>query len=408
MLDSAKIIKDFPILARDINGKRLAYLDNAASSQKPLKVIEAISNFYKTNNANVHRGIHTLSEESSELYENARKTVSEFIGAARPKEVIFTSGTTDSINLVAEAWAVHNLSNEDKILITNAEHHSNLVPWQRVSKKTGAELKFIDYSDGEQDGYMARLKQEMVKGVKLVVTNHASNVTGAITQIKEVTKLAKTVGALVVVDGAQAAPHLKINVQSMDCDFYAFSGHKMLGPTGVGVLWARQELLEKMEPYRVGGGMIYRVSEQDATWAYIPDKFEAGTPNIAGAVGLAAAVDYLTEIGMDNVREHELHITKYAIKRLQEISGLRILGPQDPRNRTGVISFVIEGIHPHDLASILNTEGVAVRSGQHCAMPLHDKLGIPASTRASFYIYNNEADVDALIEGINNALQILK
>ena len=408
MFDPKEIKKDFPILNRKIDGKELVYLDNSATSQKPSDVIEAISDYYKNHNANVHRGIHTLSEEASELYEKARQTVSEFIGAARPKELIFTSGTTQSLNLIAFSWAEQNLREGDIILVSDVEHHSNLVPWQVVAQRTGAKLEMFSLLDTKKGVHLASLKEKINSRVKIISLPHASNVTGAIMPIKEVVSEAKKVGALVCVDGAQAVPHMKVDVKSLGCDFYAFSAHKMLGPTGIGALWSKQEILEEMEPRDYGGGMIKEVFENESTWEDIPEKFEAGTPNIAGAVGFSAAVDYLKELGMDEIREHEVELNEYAINELNKIENLEIIGSLDPKERAGLVSFVIKDIHAHDIAAILNTEGVAVRSGHHCAMPLHTKLDIPASTRASYYIYNTKKDIDKLIKGIEKAFGILK
>ncbi len=408
MFDPNNIKKDFPILERKINGKDLVYLDNAATSQKPLAVINAVYDYYKSHNANVHRGIHTLSEEASDLYEKARKTVSEFVGAVRPKELVFTSGTTQSLNMIAFGWGLKNLKKGDVILVSDVEHHSNLVPWQVVAERTGAKLELFSLLDDEKGVQMASLMDKIGSRVKMISLPHSSNVTGAITPVKEVVKEAKKVGALVCVDGAQAVPHFGVNVESLGCDFYVFSAHKMLGPTGIGALWAKQEILEEMDPLEYGGGMIKEVFEQDATWAEIPEKFEAGTPNMAGAIGFSAAVDYLNGLGMDNVREHEVEMNKYALEKLREIANLEIIGLKDPLQRTGLVSFVIEGFHAHDIAAILNTEGVAVRSGHHCAMPLHTKLDIPASTRASYYIYNTKKDLDKLVSGIKKAIEILK
>lgn len=407
MLDVNKIKQDFPILKREINGKGLVYLDSAASSQRPVQVIKAISSYYENHHANVHRGIHTLSEEASELYESARKNVSEFIGAVRPKELIFTSGTTQSLNIIAFGWGPKNLKKGDIILISDVEHHSNLVPWQVLAQRTGAKLEQFSLLGDGKDDHLLSVKELISDRVKIVVVTHASNVTGAITPIREVVKEAGRVGALVCVDGAQAAPHLKVDIKSLGADFYAFSAHKMLGPTGIGAFWAKKELLEDMEPGDYGGGMIKTVYEDHAEWADVPDKFEAGTPNIAGAIGFSAAVDYLKEVGMDNIRAHEIELNKYALEKLSEIPNLEVIGNLDPEQRTGLISFTVENLHAHDVSAILNTEGVAVRSGHHCAMPLHTKLDIPASTRASYYLYNTEIDIDKLAAGIKKAVKIL-
>ena len=362
-------MKDFPILNRKIGDKRLVYLDNAATSQKPQSVIDALVDYYSNHNANVHRGLHTLSEEATEMYENARKKVAEFIGATVFEEVIFTKGTTEGINFVTTSYAPTILKEGDVVLTALSEHHSNLVPWQQLCEKMKVELKFIPLNE-DLTFNLSALRELLSKKVKIVAISHASNVLGTIFPIKEISKLAKEVGAIVVVDGAQAVPHLKVNMQSLDVDFYAFSGHKMLGPTGIGVLWIKRELLNVVRPYQFGGGMIDTVEKEKSTWAKAPEKFEAGTPNIAGAVGLSAAVAYLQKIGMDNIRAHEIELTKYAIERLSQVPDMQILGTKDAVKRTGLIAFIIKGIHAHDLASILNTEGVAVRSGHHCTMPL--------------------------------------
>ena len=401
-----KIKKDFPILERKIGLNDLVYLDNTATTQKPLQVVEALKDYYFQHNANIHRGIHTLSEEASEMYDNARKTVAQFINAIYPEEIIFTRGTTESLNMAAFSWGIPNLKKGDKILLTGFEHHSNLIPWQIVAKNTGAELKFVKIgSAGIVD--MTEFKNALTPDVKLVCVAHASNVLGTILDIKEISKMAHAVGALVCVDGAQAVPHMPVNVQSLGCDFYSFSGHKMLGPTGIGVLYVKKSVMGQMVPFQFGGGMIKEVSLTDASWADAPEKFEAGTPDAAGAIGLAAAIDYLTALGMDKVREHEIELGKYAIEKLTAIEGIKILGPLDPEKRTGLISFYSEKVHAHDIASVLNSFGVAVRSGHHCAMPLHKELGLPATVRASYYIYNDFSDIDKLAEGVKKALTML-
>lgn len=400
------MMEDFPILSRIIDGNRLVYLDNAATSQKPFAVIDAISEYYTSHNANVHRGLHSLSEEATALFENSRRTIAHFIGAQKVEEIIFTKGTTESLNRVAFEWALPNLNKDDVILITDSEHHSNLVPWQIVSERTGCKLDFIKTTDsGDFD--FEDFKNKLTPSVKLVSVAHASNVLGTIFPVKEISKEAHKLGALVCVDGAQAVPHLEVNVQNLGCDFYAFSGHKMLGPMGIGVLWTRSEILSKLEPYEYGGGMIDDVGLHTSTWAEIPEKFEAGTPNVEGAVGLAAAVKYLENYGMDKVRRHEISITEYALTQLLRLPYVQIIGPLDPQKRTGLVSFTLGSIHAHDVAAVLNSLGVAVRSGHHCTMPLHKRLGIPASTRASWYIYNTNSDIDVLVEGIKKAKSIL-
>lgn len=407
MLDVNLLKKDFLILKRKINGKDLVYLDNAATSQKPQQVIGSIVDYYTNHNANVHRGIHTLSEEATQMYENARKTVANFIGARYPEEIIFTKGTTESINRAAIGWVLPNLKQGDVILTTTVEHHSNLIPWQEEAKMVGAELKFIEIpKDGKFP--MDKFKESLNEKVKLVTITHASNVTGNIFPVKEVVKEAKKFNAVVVVDGAQAVPHFEVNMQSLNCDFYAFSAHKMLGPMGIGVLYAKKEILEKMEPYEYGGGMINSVNLQGAIWAEIPEKFEAGTPNVEGAVGLAAAIDYLQKVGMKNVRDHETEITKYALEKLSKIKDLQVIGSLDPNEKTGLISFTVTGIHAHDISAVLNSEGIAVRSGYHCAEPFHKQINEKASVRASWYLYNTKEDIDKLILGIEKAITILK
>jgi len=405
-VDYKKVQKEFPILSRKINGNRLVYLDNAATTQKPKVVIDAISNFYSEYNSNIHRGICTLSEEATKLYEDSRKRVANFIGAVNSEEVVFTRGTTHSLNIVAN-WAKTILKKGDVILTTKAEHHSNLIPWKIIAKETGAKLDLIEV---DTNGMISinSFKERLTSKVKLVPIFHASNVTGQVLPVKVISKLAKKVGAYVVVDGAQAVPHFKVGVQNLECDFYAFSGHKMLGPTGTGVLWAKRELLEKMEPSEYGGGMVLSISGQEIEWAKVPQKLEAGTPNIAGVIGLGAAIDYLVEVGMGSIQKHEKDLLKYAQEKLGEIEDLKIIGPSSIEDRSGLISFVIEGLHPHDIASVLSSQGVCVRAGRHCTIPLHKRLGIPASTRASFYLYNSNEDVDSLVAGIKKAISILK
>ena len=405
MFEPKKIRKDFPILNKKINGKDLVYLDNAATSQKPRVVIDAISDYYSSHNSNVHRGVHTLSERATDMYEDARRTVAEFIGATTPDEVIFTKGVTESINMVAFGWASKNLSKGDVILMVESDHHSNLVPWQVMAKQTGVILKVLKTNE-IGDAPLNAFKKELTDKVKMVVLSHTSNVLGTIFPIKEICGLAKKVGAVVSVDGAQAIPHLKVNVQSLGCDFYSFSGHKMLAPMGTGVLWGRKELLEETEPYLYGGGMIHTVSTSGATWAKVPQRFEGGTPNVGGVVGLAAAIGYLQNLGMDEVRKHEVDIVDYALQRLGEIEGVRILGPKEAKNRAGLVSFVLDGIHAHDVGALLSEEGIAVRSGHHCTMPLHKGLGISSSVRASFYVYNDKDDVDKLIAGVEKAKEL--
>ncbi len=413
MFDVNKVREDFPILKRKINGKDLHYLDNAATSQKPQVVIDSISDYYSNHNANVHRGIHTLSEEATDLYENARKEVQKFINARYPEEIVFTKGTTDSINLVSSAvmpllWdsGKENAGDEMPVIsFTEVEHHSNLVPWQELAKRASIKLEPIPVTGkGFLDG---NPKDLFSKNMKILAITHASNFLGSVLPLKDIIKTAHSVGSLVVVDGAQAIPHMKVDVQSLNCDFYAFSGHKMLGPTGIGVLYIKKEIQEKLGVYQTGGGMIREVYSDRAVWDQAPYKFEAGTPNVEGAVGLMAAITYLKGLGMDSVRDHELSLIKYSLEKLTDLGDIDIYGPENAEDRTGVISFNVKGIHSHDLASVLDSEGVAIRSGHHCTMPMHLKLAIPASARMSFNVYSTKDDVDALISGIEKARKIL-
>lgn len=398
--------KDFPILSTKRNGKTLVYLDSAATSQKPIPVIKALSDFYKKSNANAHRGTYFLSDHATELYENARKKVANFIGAGSENEIIFTKGCTESLNLVASTWAKENIKSGDTVVATRIEHHSNLLPWIQIAKEKHAKVVFLDTDkDGSLDE--KEIKTKIRDGVKLVAINHISNVLGSIFPVEAVCKRAHEVGAITVVDGAQAVPHMKVSMKKLGCDFYTFSGHKMLGPTGIGVLWGRKELLDKMPPYQYGGGMVGIVYDDEITWGDTPAKFEAGTQNVAGAVGLAAAIDYLTKIGIENVSKHTEQLTQYAIMKLKEIPEIKILGPESRKRRGALVSFTLEGIHPHDISSILDEDNIAVRAGQHCTMPLHTMLGIPASTRASFYLYNTKTDIDRLISGVQKAKEIL-
>lgn len=404
-MNISEIKKDFPILKREILGNRLVYLDNAATTQKPQMVIDTLVDYYSNHNANVHRGIHTLSEEATSLYENARTKVAAFIGGL-PEGVIFTKGATESLNRVAFEYGLSVLKQGDKIVLTNAEHHSNLVPWQILAKKTGATLEYLEINE---QGHISLddAKKIIDEKTKIVAITHASNVLGTIFPVKEIAQIAKKYGAIVCVDGAQAIPNIKVNVHSLGVDFYCFSGHKILGPTGIGVLWGRKDLLEKIPPFEYGGGMIDTVSYSESTWAEVPYRFEAGTPNVADAIALGAALDYVTSIGMENIRNHEIVLNTLALELLLKIPGLAILGPLNPEERTGLVSFTVEGVHGHDIAAVLNSLGVAVRSGHHCTMPLHKKLHIAASTRASWYIYNDEEDIKALVSGIEKAKQIL-
>ena len=405
MYDVAKIRKDFPILDRQVNGVPLVYLDNAATSQKPRAVIRALSDYYERYNSNVHRGAHTLAIEATDAYEEARAKVARFINAPSPANIVFVRNTTEAINLVAHTWAVANVGAGDRIVVTEMEHHSNLVPWQHVARVSGAELKLIAMtSDYELD--TSDLDELLTPATKLVALTHMSNVLGTITPVAEVVAAAHRVGALALVDAAQSVPHLPVDVQALDCDFMAFSGHKMLGPTGIGVLYAKEEVLEQMDPFLRGGEMVLEVTYEDATWNEVPLKFEAGTPNIGDAIALGAAVDYLSALGMDNVREHEVALTGYAMERFAELEEVTTFGPSDLTVRGGVVSFYMSEIHPHDIGQVLDQLGIAIRAGHHCAMPLvRSRLNVPATARASFYLYNTEAEVDALIDGLNQVLR---
>ncbi|MGQ7408188.1 cysteine desulfurase [Streptococcus suis] len=395
MLEECKL--DFPILDQIVNDEPLVYLDNAATTQKPQQVLDVLADYYQKDNANVHRGVHTLSERSTARYEAARQTVADFIRAKSSKEILFTRGTTTGINWVAQ-FARDLLQADDEVIISVQEHHSNIIPWQQACQKTGAKLRYVTLKNGELD--MDVLKEVLSEKTKFVSLAHISNVLGSVAPIKEIAELVHAVGAYLVVDGAQSTPHMAIDVQDLDVDFFAFSGHKMLGPTGIGVLYGRQELLEEMSPVEFGGEMIEFVYEQSATWKELPWKFEAGTPNIAGAIGLAAAIDYLNDIGMEHVQQHEEELIAYIWPKLQAIPGLTIYGSQDVSKRTGLIAFNLDDLHPHDVATALDYEGVAVRAGHHCAQPLLSYLQVPATVRASFYIYNTKADCDKLVDAL--------
>ncbi|HFI0087196.1 TPA: cysteine desulfurase [Streptococcus suis] len=395
MLEECKL--DFPILDQIVNDEPLVYLDNAATTQKPQQVLDVLADYYQKDNANVHRGVHTLSERSTARYEAARQTVADFIRAKSSKEILFTRGTTTGLNWVAQ-FARDLLQADDEVIISVQEHHSNIIPWQQACQKTGAKLRYVTLKNGELD--MDVLKEVLSEKTKFVSLAHISNVLGSVAPIKEIAELVHAVGAYLVVDGAQSTPHMVIDVQDLDVDFFAFSGHKMLGPTGIGVLYGKQELLELMSPVEFGGEMIEFVYEQYATWKELPWKFEAGTPNIAGAVGLAAAIDYLNDIGMEHVQQHEEELISYIWPKLQAIPGLTIYGSQDVSKRTGLIAFNLDDLHPHDVATALDYEGVAVRAGHHCAQPLLSYLQVPATVRASFYIYNTKADCDKLVDAL--------
>ncbi|WP_322508336.1 cysteine desulfurase [Anaerolinea sp.] len=400
-----EIRRQFPILHRQVRkGVPLVYLDSAATSQKPLQVIETMQRFYQLMNANIHRGVHTLAEEATAAYEKARDKVASFISATSSNEVIYTRNTTEAINLVANSWGRKFLQSGDVIILTEMEHHSNLVPWQMLASEKGLRLEFIPVREDfllDLDAY----RQLLDLRPKLVAFTHMSNVLGTINPAKEIIRLAHEVGALTLVDGAQSVPHFPVNVQDLDADFVAFSAHKMCGPTGIGILYGKQEILDKMPPFLGGGDMIKKVYLRDFVPNSLPHKFEAGTPAIAEAIGLGAAVDFLQEVGMDWIHTHEQEITAYALERLSAVPGLKVFGPE-VRYKGGVISFTMQGVHPHDVAQILDHEGVAVRAGHHCAMPLHDKFHIPATTRASFYLYSSKEEVDKLVAGLEKVLSL--
>ena len=397
MIDVEKIRKDFPILDQIVNDEPLVYLDNAATTQKPKAVLEAVNRYYQEDNANVHRGVHTLAERATASYEAARETVRRFINASSTKEVLFTRGTTTGLNWIGR-FAEEILEEGDEVLISIMEHHSSILPWQEACRKVGAKLVYVYLKDGGLD--LEDFRKKLTDRTKFVSIAHASNVLGVINPVQEIAQLAHEKGAIVVVDGAQSVPHMKIDVQKLDADFFVFSGHKMAGPTGIGVLYGKEQYLNQMSPVEFGGEMIDFVYEQSATWKELPWKFEAGTPNMAGAIGLAAAIDYLEAIGMDAIERHEQDLIAYVFPKLQAIEGLKIYGSQDLAKRSGVISFNLGDLHPHDLATALDYEGVAVRAGHHCAQPLIQYLEVPATARASFYLYNTKEDCDKLVEAL--------
>lgn len=405
-LNVSAIREDFPILQQRINGKPLIYLDSAATSQKPEAVIRAMDTYYRQTNANIHRGVYTLAEQATEQYEGARRKIQKFINAKSYREIIYTRNATEAINLVAYSWGRANIREGDSIVVTLLEHHANLVPWQRLAKEKNARLEFIGV-DNEGRWRAEDIETRITERTKLVAATMASNVAGTLTPIQTLIARAHAVGACIVVDAAQAVPHLPVDVQALDCDFLAFSGHKMLGPF-VGILYGKRALLEAMEPFLAGGDMIREVHLDSAKWNELPWKFEAGTPAIAEAIGLGAAVDYLTALGMDNVRAHERELTAYALDKFRTLDGVRVLGPQDAAERGGVIAFDIAGVHPHDVAQIFDREGICVRAGHHCAMPLHEHYGLAATTRASFYIYNTPDEIDQLVETIKKVQQVFK
>jgi cysteine desulfurase/selenocysteine lyase len=402
-LDVEAIRQDFPILATTMHGRPLVYLDSAASSQKPRAVLDALREFYETTNANIHRGVYALSAEATRRYDVARQKLAAYLGAEHAHEVIFTRGTTESINLVAQSWARPRLKPGDEILLTEMEHHSNIVPWQLVAEQTGAVLRPAPITDrGEID--LERFASLVTDRTKVVAVAHVSNALGTINPVRHIADLAHAAGAVLAVDGAQAAPHLPVDVQALGADFYAFSSHKMLGPTGIGVLYGREGLLDAMPPWQGGGDMINTVSFSGSTWAPLPAKFEAGTPNIAGAVGFGAAVDYIEAIGRERIAEHEHALLAYATSRVTDVSGLRVIGTAPLK--ASVLSFVMEGIHPHDIGTVLDSEGVCIRAGHHCAQPLMKRMGVPATARASFAVYNTERDADTLVSALGKAREL--
>ncbi len=406
MYDVKRIRADFPILTRKVHdGQPLVYLDNAATSQKPRQVIEALTHYYEHYNANIHRGIHRLSEEATDAYEAARQKIARFIGATNPAEVIFVRNTTEALNLVAHAWGRANVQAGDEIVLSEMEHHSNLVPWQMLAQEKGATLKFFRIDEnGEIDP--AQINSLITERVKLVSLTQMSNVLGTINPISQVARRAHEVGAVMVTDGAQSVPHLPVDVKELDCDFLAFSGHKMLGPTGVGVLWGRYELLSAMRPFLGGGDMIREVHLDYSTWNELPWKFEAGTPNIADVIAFGAAIDYLESTGMYAIRQHEVHMAAYALNTLADLEGAVVYGPKDPTRRGGVVSFNYLDIHPHDIGTVADRYGVAIRAGHHCCQPLMRRLGVAATCRASFYLYNTEPEVDVLVSALKQAREL--
>ncbi|MGB9751943.1 cysteine desulfurase [Roseiflexus castenholzii] len=401
LFDIVALRREFPILNQLVNGKTLAFLDSAASSQKPRRVIDCLEEYYRRYNANVHRGIYRLSEEATFAFERARGKVARFINARSQREIVFVRNTTEAINLVARSWGDTNLRTGDRILLSIMEHHSNLVPWQMLAQRTGAQLEFLPI-DGEGRLALDHLDAQLA-GVRLVAITQQSNVLGTINPVAEIARRAHACGALVLVDGAQSVPHMPVDVQALDIDFLAFSGHKMCAPTGIGVLWGRRAILEQMPPFLGGGSMIRVVGLHESTYADVPARFEAGTPAIAEAIALGEAVDFLQEIGMDRISAHERELLGYALERLSEVEGLRVYGPTTTEMRGGAVSFTLDGVHPHDVAAVLDSEGIAVRAGHHCAQPLHVHYDIPATTRASFYLYNIPEEVDRLVAALHKA-----
>ena len=403
--DPATIRREFPTLEQSVNGRPLVYLDNAATSQKPRVVLDALQAYYENDNSNVHRGIHELSRRATLAYEESRAKVADWVGAAEPAEIIWTRGTTEAINLVSTAWGLDNVKEGDEILISVLEHHSNIIPWQLLARRTGAVIKYIEL-DEQGRWILDELPRLLTDRTKVVAISHVSNALGTVNPVKRVAAAAHEVGALVLVDGAQGAVHMKVDVQDLGVDCYAFSGHKMCGPTGIGALWARRDLLDSMEPYQGGGEMIHFVGRDESSWATVPHKFEAGTPNIAGAIGMGAAIDFLSGVGMDAIAKHEHELLKYALERMNAVDGIRIYGPQSPDEHSALISFTLGDAHPHDISTILDSEGIAVRAGHHCAQLAMQHFGISATARASIYLYNTESDIDRLIEGLEQVRSI--
>jgi cysteine desulfurase/selenocysteine lyase len=404
-LDRTALRAQFPTLAQEVGGHALVYLDSAATSQKPQYVLDALTAYYEHDNANVHRGIHELSRRATVAFEDARVKLAKFLGAADSAELVWTRGTTEAINLVASSWGMDTLTEGDEILLSSLEHHSNIIPWQLVARHTGARLRYIEM-DEQGRLILDDLPELLTDRTRMVAVSHISNALGTVNPIRQIAVQAKQVGALVLVDGAQAVPHRRVDVQELGCDFYAFSGHKMCGPTGSGGLWARRSLLESMPPYQGGGEMIRMVGREESTWAEIPHKFEAGTPNIAGAIALGAAADFLDEVGFDAIAEHERGLLAYALERLDDLGGISVYGPTDLDERSGVISFTMGDAHPHDISTILDSKGIAIRAGHHCAQLVMQHFGISATARASFYLYNSRDDVDRLIEGLTSVKEI--
>ncbi|MEC7740757.1 MAG: cysteine desulfurase [Gemmatimonadota bacterium] len=405
IFDPATIRREFPTLEQSVNGRPLVYLDNAATSQKPRVVLDALRAYYENDNSNVHRGIHELSRRATVAYEESRAKVADWVGAAEPAEIIWTRGTTEAINLMSTAWGLDNVGEGDEILISVLEHHSNIIPWQLLARRTGAVIKYIEL-DEQGRWILDELPRLLTDRTKVVAISHVSNALGTVNPVKRVAAAAHEVGALVLVDGAQGAVHMKVDVQDLGVDCYAFSGHKMCGPTGIGALWARRDLLDSMEPYQGGGEMIHFVGRDESSWATVPHKFEAGTPNIAGAIGMGAAIDFLSGVGMDAIAKHEHELLEYALERMNAVDGIRIYGPQSPDEHSALISFTLGDAHPHDISTILDSEGIAVRAGHHCAQLAMQHFGISATARASIYLYNTESDIDRLIEGLEQVRSI--